>query len=218
MRLSPHRKPRDARRGVAILTTLLCSACLAALLAGCGGSGGSGEATSATATYVGGDAVGSREAPPLILKDQHGHLVDLAELKGKPVLVAFLYTHCHDLCPIVASKIHAADALLKPGATRPTFLAVSVDPEHDTAASAAKFNREHRTEGEIDWLLGSRSELEKVWTGWKVVPQGEKGTPGVVEHSADITGIGADGMIHVLYPPTFKPAKLARDIEALAEA
>ncbi len=25
--------------------------------------------------------------------------VDLAKLKGRPVLVAFLYTHCHDLCP-----------------------------------------------------------------------------------------------------------------------
>ncbi len=217
MRLDPERKRSGARRA-APLTALLCGACLALLLAGCGGSGGSAEATAAAPAYVAGDAVGSETPPPLTLTDQHGHRVDLAKLKGKPVLVAFLYTHCHDVCPIVASKLHTADALLKPGAERPTLLAVSVDPKRDTPASAAKFNREHRTEGEIDWLLGSRPELEKVWKAWKVLPASEPGNPDVIEHSGEISGIGADGMVHVLFTPTFKPAKLARDLETLAEA
>lgn len=197
-----------------------CLAGLALLLAGCG-SGSSEGATAAAApepSYVGGDSVGSREAPPLALTDYRGHRVDLADLKGRPVLVAFLYTHCEDLCPVLASKVHTAEALLKPGAKKPVFLAVSVDPEHDTPASATEFDREHKTLGEIDWLLGSRPQLEAVWKAWNVLPEREKNDPEVIEHSADITGIGADGRIHVLYPPSFKPAQLARDIEALAEA
>jgi protein SCO1/2 len=207
---------RSRRRATALALPSLLA--LALLLGGCGGSGGAtAETSTATGSYAGGDAVNPKAAPPLKLTDYKGHTVDLASLKGEPVLVAFLYTHCQDLCPVVASKVHTADSLLRPGAKPPLLLAVSVDPEHDTPASAAKFNREHRTNGEIDWLLGSRAELERVWKAWKVLPQREKGDPEVIEHSADISGIGADGLIHVLYPPSFKPALLARDIETLAE-
>ena len=38
----------------------------------------------------------------------------------------------------------------------------------------------------------------------------------MIEHSAEIYGIGSDGKIHVLYPPTFNPAGLAKDIPVLA--
>jgi cytochrome oxidase Cu insertion factor (SCO1/SenC/PrrC family) len=55
------------------------------------------------------------------------------------VLVAFLKKHCTDLCPVVVAKVHTAYSLLRPDEKRPAFLAVSVDPEHDTPASAAKF-------------------------------------------------------------------------------
>jgi protein SCO1/2 len=139
-----------------------------------------------------------------------------ARRRAGPVLVAFLYTRCHDLCPIVASKAHTAYALLPLQTKPPLFLAVSVDPEHDTPASARAFNREHRTSGEIDWLLGSRPELERVWKAWGVLPERNKKDPEVIEHSAEIYGIGSDGKIHVLYPPNFNPAGLAKDIPVLA--
>jgi protein SCO1 len=184
------------------------------VVAGCGGS--SSGATVSTPSFAGGDAVPAKPAAPIDLTDYQGHRIDLAKLKGQPVLVAFLYTHCEDLCPIVGAKVHTTYSLLPPGEKRPVFLAVSVDPEHDTPASAAKFNREHRTTGEIDWLLGSRPELEKVWKAWHVIPEREKNDPVVIEHSADIYGIGADGDVHVLYSPEFKPQLLARDIKTLA--
>ena len=212
------RGPGTAPPSLIAPALLLCGACLAVLLAGCGGSAGSAEATAATPTYVAGDGVGSQAPPPLTLTDQHGHRVDLAKLKAKPVLVAFLYTHCHDVCPIVASKLHTADALLRPGVERPTLLAVSVDPEARHAGQRRQVQPRTPHEGEIDWLLGSRPELEKVWKAWRVLPGTEPGNPDVIEHSGQISGIGADGMVHVLFTPTFKPAKLARDIETLAEA
>jgi protein SCO1 len=201
------RAPRAALCAAAIVV-----ACLA--VAGCGGS--SSGATASTTSYPGGDAVPAKPAAPIRLTDYRGHEVDLAALKGRPVLVAFLYTHCHDLCPLVAAKVHTAYSLLGPHAERPVFLAVSVDPAHDTPASAAKFNREHRTGGEIDWLLGSHAELARVWKAWGIVPKREKNDPETIEHSADIYGIGADGDVHVLYPPEFDPRLLARGFPALA--
>lgn len=191
---------------------------LLALLAGlavcgCGGSSG-GEATAAS--FPGGDAVPSRPAPAINLTDYRGQPIDLARLKGRPVLVAFLYTHCHDLCPIVASKVHIAFAELPP-AKRPLFLAVSVDPAHDTPASAAAFNRRHLTGGEIDWLLGSRAELEKVWSAWGVKPERNAKDPEEIEHNAEIFAIDPQGRIRALYPPDFKPAGLAAGVQALRE-
>jgi protein SCO1 len=204
---------RGSRVALAALGAVTAAAICVAV-AGCGGSS-SGQTVS-LASYPGGDAVPGKPAAPIDLTDYRGHRVDLAGLKGQPVLVAFLYTHCHDLCPIVAAKVHTTYSLLPPGEKRPVFLAVSVDPEHDTPASAAKFNREHGTTGEIDWLLGSRPELEKVWKAWGVIPRREKRNPEVIEHSADIYGVGPDGDIHVLYSPEFKPQQLARGVRQLA--
>src|SRR3978361_1718619 len=132
------------------------------IVAGCGGGSSSSSPAWTLPMVPGADAVPAKDAPPIDLTDQHGKRIDLAKLKGHSVLVAFLYTHCADLCPIVAGKVHPAFAQI-PRAQRPLFLAVSVDPAHDTPASAAYFDKRHRTSGEIDWLLGSQAELEKGW-------------------------------------------------------
>jgi protein SCO1 len=201
--------------------SILRAAPFAALLAvvlfvaGCGG-GSSGGAAVTLPEIAGGDAVPAKDAPPIDLTDQDGKKIDLAKLQGHTVLVAFLYTHCTDLCPIVAGKVHTAYAQI-PKAQRPIFLAVSVDPAHDTPKSAAHFNKLHRTEGEIDWLLGSQAELEKVWKAWDVKPEHNANDPEEIEHNAEIFAIDPQGQIRALYPPTFKPDKLAVGTRTLAQ-
>src|ERR1700759_5344450 len=190
---------------------------LGLLVAACGGGGSSSFSTAAAVVAApGADPVPARPAPPIDLTDQYGKQVDLAKLKGHTVLVAFLYTHCTDLCPIVAGKVHTAYATLTKS-ERPLFLAVSVDPAHDTPKSAAAFNRRHRTTGEIDWLLGSQAELEKVWKAWGVKPEKNANDPEEIEHNAEIFAIDPQGQIRALYPPTFKPEKLAEGTQTLAK-
>jgi protein SCO1/2 len=188
---------------------------LGLLVSGCGGGSDSTNAAVTLPNIAGGDAVPAKNAPPIELTDQYGKKVDLAKLKGHSVLVAFLYTHCTDLCPIVAGKLHTAYAHLKQ-AERPLFLAVSVDPAHDTPGSAATFNRRHRTVGEIDWLLGSQAELEMVWKAWGVKPEHNANDPEEIEHNAEIFAIDPQGQIRALYPPSFKPDKLAEGTRTLA--
>jgi protein SCO1 len=200
------------------LSPLFLALALAGLLvAGCGGGSGSSSDAAVTVPQIAGaDAVPAKAAPPIVLTDQYGKKVDLAKLKGHAVLVAFLYTHCTDLCPIVAGKVHTAFAKVPKG-QRPLFLAVSVDPAHDTPASAATFNRRHRTVGEIDWLLGSQAELEKVWKAWGVKPEHNANDPEEIEHNAEIFAIDPQGRIRALYPPNFKPEKLALGTQTLAQ-
>ena len=199
-------------------TLALTALALAILLTACGG-GGSGSSSNAAVSVpeiAGADAVPARTAPAIDLTDQYGKQIDLAKLKGHTVLVAFLYTHCTDLCPIVAGKLHTAYANL-PKSQRPVFLAVSVDPTHDTPASAAAFNKRHRTTGEIDWLLGSQAELEKVWKAWGVKPEHNANDPEEIEHNAEIFAVDPQGQIRALFPPSFKPAKLAEGTKTLAQ-
>jgi protein SCO1/2 len=201
------------------LFPIACAALAVTLLAaGCGGGGSSSSNSAAVGVteIAGADAVPARPAPPIDLTDQYGKKIDLAKLKGKAVLVAFLYTHCTDLCPIVAGKVHTAYAQI-PKAQRPIFLAVSVDPARDTPASAAYFDKRHRTTGEIDWLLGSKAELEKVWKAWDVKPERAAAHPEEIEHGADIFAIDPQGQIRALYSPTFKPELLAAGSKTLAQ-
>ena len=205
---------RRPRRLLPALPLAVGALALGLLVAACGG--GSDSTAGATLPNVpGGDAVPARNAPPIELTDQDGKQVDLAKLKGRPVLVAFLYTHCTDLCPIVASKLHTAYAHLEKS-ERPLFLAVSVDPAHDTPASATTFNKHHRTVGEIDWLLGSRAELEGVWQAWGVKPEHDANDPEQIEHNAEIFAVDPQGQIRALFPPSFKPEKLAEGTRTLA--
>jgi protein SCO1 len=203
--------PARWRAGFALALLALLALLAGLIVCGCGSSSG-GEATAAS--FPGGDAVPSRPAPAIDLTDYRGRPVDLARLKGKPVLVAFLYTHCHDLCPIVAGKLHTAFAELPP-AKRPLFLAISVDPAHDTPSSAIRFNRQHRTSGEINWLLGSRAELKRVWSAWGVKPERDAKDPEEIEHNAEIFAIDPQGQVRALYPPDFNPTGLAAGVKTL---
>jgi protein SCO1/2 len=207
---------RHPRRLSPLAPLAIGAVTLGLLVAACGSRGGSSDTAVTLPNVAGADAVPAKNAPPIELTDQHGKEVDLAKLKGRSVLVAFLYTHCTDLCPIVAGKVHTAYAHLKK-AERPLFLAVSVDPGHDTPASAAAFNKRHRTVGEIDWLLGSKVELERTWKAWGVKPEHNANDPEEIEHNAEIFAIDPQGQIRALYPPSFKPEKLAEGTRTLAQ-
>jgi protein SCO1/2 len=206
---------RRRRRPLSLAPLAVGALTLGLLVSACGGGSDSTNAAMTLPNIAGGDAIPAKNAPPIELADQYGKQVDLAKLKGHSVLVAFLYTHCPDLCPIVAGKLHTAYAQLKQS-ERPIFLAVSVDPRHDTPASAATFNKRHRTVGQIDWLLGSQAELEKVWKAWGVKPEDNADDPEEIEHNAEIFAIDPQGQIRALYPPSFKPDKLAEGTRTLA--
>lgn len=106
--------------------------------------------------------------PSLRLRDQDGRAVDLAALRGRPVVLTFLYTRCRETCPLTAQQVRGAlDGL---GHDVPA-LAVSVDPAGDTPARARAFlSREHLS-GRMRYLLGSSSELQPVWRAFGVSGQ-----------------------------------------------
>jgi protein SCO1/2 len=57
-----------------------------------------------------------------------------ADIKGKPFLVFFGFTHCPDICPTTLFEISQVMKTLGPDADRTGALFITVDPERDTPA------------------------------------------------------------------------------------
>jgi protein SCO1 len=69
---------------------------------------------------------------PFKLIDQNGRTVTEQDMKGKPFLVFFGFTHCPDVCPTTLFDISEVFRKLGPDADRAAALFVTVDPERDT--------------------------------------------------------------------------------------
>jgi protein SCO1/2 len=148
-------------------------------------------------------------APDFALRDQDGEPATMAEYRGRPVAVTFVYSTCEDTCPALVDQVRGA--LDDSGADVP-LLAVSVDPENDTPARARRFLNERRMTGRARFLLGSERELAPVWRGYGVQPQ-----EGELDHSATVVLVDARGRQRVGFPHgQLTPDALAHDIERLA--
>jgi protein SCO1/2 len=196
---------------------------LAVLVAGCG--------SSSTASGPGGTNAGQvsrsglqglilkprKLAPPLALHNFTGQSVSLARLRGRAVLVTFVYTHCPDVCPIIVSNLAAAQRGLGPEARRVKILAVTVDPKRDTPPDIRTYLRARDALGRMDYLLGSTSQLHRTWKDWDVAVSTSPNrlTNG---HSSIIYGITASGRMAVVYPANFTPQQIIHDVPLLASS
>ena len=72
---------------------------------------------------------------PFRLTDQNGKVVTDRDVKGKPFLVFFGFTHCPEVCPTTLFEMSQVLRQLGPDADRVRALFVTVDPERDTAQS-----------------------------------------------------------------------------------
>jgi protein SCO1/2 len=71
---------------------------------------------------------------PFKLTDQDGQVVTEQDLKGRPFLVFFGFTHCPDVCPTSLFEVSEIMRALGPDADRTRALFITVDPERDTPA------------------------------------------------------------------------------------
>jgi protein SCO1 len=71
---------------------------------------------------------------PFKLIDQNGNTITDADLKGRPFLVFFGYTHCPDVCPTTLFDVSEVMRALGTDAHRTGALFITVDPERDTPA------------------------------------------------------------------------------------
>jgi protein SCO1/2 len=212
---------RSHHRTLAASSLALLAVAALLALAGCGSGGKSAETKAAAATengnYSGGEASPPVEAAPLVLRDSLGHLVNLREYRGKAVLLTFIYTHCPDVCPLIVSHLKTAQALLGSKAKDLQIVAVSTDPRGDTPKTVSAFLKSHGMAGRMQYLIGDRAELGRVWKAWNIVAHPAKAGRDLVEHSALVYGIAANGKVTTLYPANFSPSQIVHDVPLLEQ-
>jgi protein SCO1/2 len=149
-------------------------------------------------------------APAFELTDERGERVSMSDFRGRPVIVTFLYTNCDETCPPAAQQVKGA--LNELGDDVPA-LAIAVEPERDTPASARAFLSEQRMLGRMRFVLGSRAELERVWRGYAISPQ----TP-ESEHQARIVIVDGGGLQRIGFPlDQATPERIAHDVRLLRD-
>lgn len=199
-------------------STLVVAAVLA-LGAGCGGGAGDGSGSAIehpASIYRGSLMSPPAAAPGFKLDDQAGRQVSLAAQRGHYLIVTFLYTHCPDVCPVIAGNLNAA--LKSPVARRLGLrvVAISVDPRRDTRAAVRRYVRERGLLPSFRYLTGSRAQLERVWKGFHIaVLDGPKAT---VTHSAVQFLIDPRGRELLTYGSDVTAAEVIHDLELLERA
>ncbi len=156
---------------------------------------------------------GLREAPEFSLRDQAGKRLALGSLRGRPVVLTFMDSQCHQECPLEGRALAAAFRTVPPE-ERPVVVAVSVNPWADTPGSAHRaIRRFGLAPFEWRWLLGSRAELAKVWRKYGIEV---RRTTGDIEHTDAIYLIDSSGdeRAGMVYP--FLPTWVSNDLEVLA--
>ena len=138
-------------------------------------------------------ANGNNCLPEVSLIDQHGTSVSLASLKGKPVLIDFIYTSCASTCPMLTAKMAAIAHQLGPAlGAGVTIVSITLDPEHDSPAELAKYAKSHDAGGN-GWifLTGTPAQIDQVLALFKLRRTREG--DGTITHSIEAFLLGPDG-------------------------
>ena len=187
---------------------------LIAVLAGCGSTNVAQTTTAPAKRFAGGELAPPKTAPPIALHNANGDPVTLAAQRGRYVLVTFIYTHCPDVCPLITQNLNAALRAIGPSARKQVrVLAVSVDPAGDTPQAVKAYTREKHLFPQFEYLIGSRTELRRVWKAWHVLAVESK--PSLVDHVAYTALIDGTGKERVLYDSSVHATQVVHDLRAL---
>ena len=139
-------------------------------------------------------AVRTVKAPDFTLIDQDGKRFLSTSLRGKIIVLDFIYTTCTDVCPLFTANFarlqrqlnseHKSDVI---------FVSITTDPEIDSPKVLRSYAQRHGADFS-NWLFltGTEVQLKKVWKdfGIRVIRRGR----GLVQHDSVTTLIDRQGM------------------------
>jgi cytochrome oxidase Cu insertion factor (SCO1/SenC/PrrC family) len=177
---------------------------------------GSTQATS-SAAYASWGA-GAHRAPAFSLRDQNGHALTTAGLRGRVTIVSFIDPVCRNLCPLEAKELTRVVADL--GSAAPAVVAVSVNPPADTASAFRQDARVWKLPRSWRWGLGPTHTLARVWREYAIGVQVQRKTiAGVtvrnVVHTEAAYVIDARGDERALFVWPYRAADVEKFVRSL---
>jgi len=158
-------------------------------------------------------------APDFTLIDQDGNTMQLSSLRGKVVLLDFIYTSCPGPCPLLSRKFSQFQKTLGERVGKEVvLLSITVDPQHDTPAVLKEYARRYQADT-AGWkfLTGSTQAIVSVAYQYGADFYGEPGKE--INHLVATYVIDQAGnMVKVLKGPNHPAEELVQVVHELLPA
>jgi protein SCO1 len=155
-------------------------------------------------------------APEFTLTRQDGKRLALRELRGKVLVITFIFASCTDTCPLLTAKMAGLQSRLGPAfGPQVFFLSITVDPERDTPAVLKRYAEAHKA-NMAGWafLTGSPAEIREVARRYGIYYK--KTARGDVDHTFLTSLVDQNGILRVQYVGVrFNPDEMLRDLQSL---
>jgi protein SCO1/2 len=148
--------------------------------------------------------------------DTRGARVRLAQLRGKPLLVSFVYTGCGEACPIATQSLARAvkEAQRVLGADAFAVATIGFNQPHDTPQAMASFaHQQGITLPGWRFLAPDAASVERLTADFGFRYEASSGG---FDHLTQVTLVDAQGRIAgQVYGESFAPAMLIAPLKAL---
>lgn len=159
--------------------------------------------------------------PEVSLKDFNEKEFIFSDLRGKVIVLSYIYTNCPDICHITSSKLNAfKNSLNDKIKDNVYFVSISFDPERDSTEVLSEHARMMNLDLD-NWVFvtGSSENIKKVLEAAGIDPWMEKGPDGkgyTFSHRDRISLADKNGQIRMHYKGTnFDDKQLEGDIRSL---
>jgi len=150
---------------------------------------------------------------PFQLTDQAGQTVTDQDIKGRPSLIFFGFTHCPDVCPTSLFEISEVLKAMGKDADRVNAYFVSVDPERDTAKAMQEYISSF--DPHLKGLTGGPEAVAKMLSAYRVYARKVPLKDGdyTMDHTALIYLMDRDGRFVSPFNLKRTPAEAATDLK-----
>ena len=145
------------------------------------------------------------------LVDQNSREFQFSKLTGRVVVVAFAYTTCPDVCPLLTTALRQVQSGLTPDEHKKVFLlTITTDPEIDAPKVLASYGKRYGADfANWSFLSGDQAALQIVWKNFGVGVK--RKARGLVDHTPLIAVVDRKSKMRVVYVGATPDANMVLD-------
>ena len=160
-----------------------------------------------------------QQAPAFRLTTQDGSPLALGDLKGKVLLVSFIFTTCNGSCPATTHRLGQVQQALKEGGLlkggRVRLLSITLDPVRDTPEVLRRYLKLYDADpASWTFLTGPPERVKQVIAAWGMWAKPAPG--GQLDHPSRVFLVDREGRVREIYNLGFLKTKwVVEDVKSL---
>lgn len=149
-----------------------------------------------------------------------GRPLGMSDLRGRAVLVSFIFTRCTGTCPattLALTRIRRTMDRAGFGSDQVVFVSISLDPSHDTTAVLKDYASAYNIDPSgWHFLTGAPGEVARVIERWGMWAR--PGPSGSLDHPSRVFLVDPRGRQREIYNLSFlNPDAVLKDVRSLLE-